>query len=460
MSATILFRRLVAGVVVFIASINTPAYAWEADVHYGLTKWLALKAGFSPSQAEDIAKGDVGVDSSHVTDPIMSSLLSCRSDDSGSNTVHDNHFASKMPAPGAPPARRVTPGEVWIKQNILPVPPGSNRIVLGQYLHTFQDSWSHQAEPDVPPTCNSMLAWAHAQVRGGWSCHIADLTYRWHDDVVAMAGATYEILRKRTAGRSPAWSTLLKSVEDFAARRSKWEKDDWFRSQWAREPWFAQDKYFRSLEFLQGLTVPDCREAGECKSYDFSIVGQYAKSIGESGRAADVPGDVFDLFGKLLTTMVGQSTGTTTELIDAAGAQGALANSLNIREPCAALTVTMAPLMLTVGMVRGDGARQPLALCELALEKRLNGQPLSCTEALDAIGKALNQPQRVGPSLAEVRSMSKGPDFDYFVERAPAEGTYIGTVRFRHVMNDVLRLRVRTINGQLRISTFAWVPRQ
>jgi hypothetical protein len=210
-----------------------------------------------------------------------------------------------MPAPGVPPARRVTPGEVWIKQNILPVPPGSNRIVLGQYLHTFQDSWSHQAEPDVPPTCNSMLAWAHAQVRGGWSCHI-----------------------------------------------------------------------------------------------------------------------------------------------------------LNIREPCAALTVTMAPLMLTVGMVRGDGARQPLALCELALEKRLNGQTLSCTEALDAIGNALNQPQRVGPSLAEVRSMSKGPDFDYFVERAPAEGTYIGTVRFRHVMNDVLRLRVRTINGQLRISTFAWVPRQ
>ncbi len=38
------------------------AEAWEADVHFGLTRWLAVQAGFSAPQADAIATGNQRVD--------------------------------------------------------------------------------------------------------------------------------------------------------------------------------------------------------------------------------------------------------------------------------------------------------------------------------------------------------------------------------------------------------------
>lgn len=35
------------GLLVPVSSVN----AWESDVHYGLTKWLAIHAGFTAQQA-------------------------------------------------------------------------------------------------------------------------------------------------------------------------------------------------------------------------------------------------------------------------------------------------------------------------------------------------------------------------------------------------------------------------
>jgi len=37
---------------VLLVSFISPAAAWEADVHYGLVKWLAFQAGFSLADAE------------------------------------------------------------------------------------------------------------------------------------------------------------------------------------------------------------------------------------------------------------------------------------------------------------------------------------------------------------------------------------------------------------------------
>ena len=36
--------------------------AWQEDMHYGLTKWLALKAGIAENQAELLAKGNQDID--------------------------------------------------------------------------------------------------------------------------------------------------------------------------------------------------------------------------------------------------------------------------------------------------------------------------------------------------------------------------------------------------------------
>ena len=43
------------GVIITLVAIR--AAAWEKDLHYGLTKWLAYEAGFSLDDAETVAKG-------------------------------------------------------------------------------------------------------------------------------------------------------------------------------------------------------------------------------------------------------------------------------------------------------------------------------------------------------------------------------------------------------------------
>jgi hypothetical protein len=46
---------LYSGIIFTLVAIR--AAAWEKDLHYGLTKWLAYQAGFSLDDAETIAKG-------------------------------------------------------------------------------------------------------------------------------------------------------------------------------------------------------------------------------------------------------------------------------------------------------------------------------------------------------------------------------------------------------------------
>ena len=65
-------------VVVALLLVGAPraALAWEHDVHYGLTKWLALKAGFSSVDAEIIAAEDRKVDESWLTGPMHMTVIS------------------------------------------------------------------------------------------------------------------------------------------------------------------------------------------------------------------------------------------------------------------------------------------------------------------------------------------------------------------------------------------------
>ena len=51
--------------------------AFEADVHYGLTDWLALQAGFDPLEAQTIATGDQRVDSGDMQFIDLVAMYSC-----------------------------------------------------------------------------------------------------------------------------------------------------------------------------------------------------------------------------------------------------------------------------------------------------------------------------------------------------------------------------------------------
>jgi hypothetical protein len=165
-SSTRFSRFLSNGILRVSASIATLALtlcasmscvAWESDVHYGITLWLALRAGFSEHWAREIARQDEGLD-----DGVLSAVYSvfhyaCIGKDEGmSRLVRDHHFPSTAPLPSPTKDRIVVPGKdaAWSQIRDRLAHPGSDlRFEIekfGMALHALQDSWSHQGEPQIP----------------------------------------------------------------------------------------------------------------------------------------------------------------------------------------------------------------------------------------------------------------------------------------------------------------------
>jgi len=89
---------LVAGIVLFSGG----AIGFEKDVHFGLTKWLALQAGFTGQQADALATGDQRVDSGDIQYLELVSAYACVGKDAESaGQVERHHY----PSAGRCPAR-------------------------------------------------------------------------------------------------------------------------------------------------------------------------------------------------------------------------------------------------------------------------------------------------------------------------------------------------------------------
>ncbi len=154
------------------------AYAWEDDVHYGLTKRLAIKAGISEADAEEIANADQKVDSSWFTGPMHITIAAAcvGSEALGSRTVHDNHFASQVDPPKDPAFRIVIPDKVWLRGTAITIPMPSTRsshTSLGADLHVFQDTWSHQG---FPPSLKPTMPARELTLRTAWTPASASAT--------------------------------------------------------------------------------------------------------------------------------------------------------------------------------------------------------------------------------------------------------------------------------------------
>ena len=438
------------------------AWAWEADVHDGLTKWLAIQAGYPEQQAEWIAQGNQELDDSWVTGAILGTILaSCFGDDAaGSVTVHDNHFPSRSDPPASPTKRTVVAGETW-QAGSLRQPPrldGSQAtfMALGRYLHTLQDSWSHQGDPDVPRFCKPELGWGHAVRRGGWSCHLADLTYRWHaTDVPRMARATYHVLstaQKKKSGKQ--WEMLRRKVEAFAGAQTKWKKDEWFKNE-----------KFSDRSFLQGISLPDCeRSAKSCTPYPYQKLLERWKQMTANRKhgVTEIPKEFTSLFEKFFSALIQQDIATVQYELDEALAEIALARALHVNGSCPQLYRTLFPFLLGEAFVEGRGAHHPLALCEMATQLHETGSNgISCTVAVDAAKKAIAGAATRGPGLKALADQSKPtPPFAYTVWPATASATYFAVVRFIHLPTDVLALRAEMVQGRPKITSFLWLPNE
>jgi hypothetical protein len=213
-------RRLTMIVLLIIQLTASCVVASEADVHYGLTYWLARKAGFDKKNAEIIASGDYGADKGKYNPApwVVGLHIILDGDVGAANGVRDLHFASYQILPAAPSQRIVEPGSPAARRAAIKStdPPSAGEPSafalekLGLSLHPLQDSWAHQGMPDIPfrpaRQVHPDLSFGHPADRGGWYSHNADITCL--DDhpkeVVAAAKASYEFMVKFLASHPAA----------------------------------------------------------------------------------------------------------------------------------------------------------------------------------------------------------------------------------------------------------------
>src|SRR6185503_15640586 len=89
-------------------------WAFESDVHFGMTQWLALKAGFNEREAATIATGS-------------------QRDDTGVKRAGGHHYPTSGAVPGDPEVRAVVAGsEVAMKAAaaMTKVPPEKTGFML------------------------------------------------------------------------------------------------------------------------------------------------------------------------------------------------------------------------------------------------------------------------------------------------------------------------------------------
>jgi hypothetical protein len=242
---------LVSLLLVSALVVAWPLYGWETDVHYALTRWLAVKAGFSEADAELIAAGDQELDDGNYSPApwAMGLHIIVTGDVSASKAVQRNHFPSFGDVPGSPAKRAVEPNSKAAREWALHEidskigPEGKSRQKalsdFGNSLHPLQDSWSHQGVPDIPfrPIWEARpnLSWGHPVERAGWSNHDADLTYCHVKDTVEAAQETYVLLleylrahRELQSRDSVSWVHLEPEVRAFAQANTKEAKYQWF----------------------------------------------------------------------------------------------------------------------------------------------------------------------------------------------------------------------------------------
>src|SRR6266566_767928 len=267
-------KRCSLTVVSFVLCVSSSLLAWEMDLHYGLTKWLAFYAGFSLGDAEIITRGTQDPDEGKLY-PAPSAVFAAaclgRSDEDRIRLVQTYHFPSYGSIPGLPSVRAVQAGlsdnaatdlvEKEI-QTVLPTQPRERTLEqLGVALHPLEDSWSHEGEPDIPWTCSKQLAYGHPEKRGGWRKHDADLTYLHQvPDTIETAHRTYVKLVAFLANhpklrdhQAVPWNKLEPQVAEFAKGGSKSEKRAWFQSQKD----VPLSSYVTHPNFLQSTNLPD-----------------------------------------------------------------------------------------------------------------------------------------------------------------------------------------------------------
>jgi len=429
------------------------ASAFEGDVHFGLTQWLALQAGFDEESARTIATGDQRVDSGDMQFIELVLMYACvRQEDLGSTLAGEHHYPTAGRVPGTPETRVVVAGGDAAKKAALaivkvPANQASYRLfLLGEALHILQDSWSHQGVPEVPRpadaffTCDSTRAWGHPAARGGWNSHKADLTIHWPADTKAMARATYDILTqypmlseaKRTARN---WDEILPLLDGFIAASTKSEKADWFHAHGIGD-----------VSFLEGISLRD-----GAKPFDLKWPGRKLPPMATAqSRQHEVDAGLLDFYNRFFAQWV-----ATDDFEALAVTFGPDFHSHNAKQPGAPMPISKAELVarLKIWRLRDHGRVAEIAHSSRTLTEHQRS-------ILDAIGKERNAYALYdAPSAAFFPLLPRGKDVSpllpFFVSTAVASDgkvpRAVAVTKFRHAPYDTVAVVAENIDGRWRV---------
>ena len=427
------------------------ASGFESDVHYGLTNWLALQAGFDELSAKTIAIGDQRVDSGDMQYLGLVLAYACvATDELRSKLAGQHHYPSAAATDGPPEKRAVSAGgDAAIKagQAAIKVPAGQaiyRLFILGEALHIVQDSWSHQGIPGIPQpaegvfTCDSTRAWGHPTSRGGWNSHKADLTVYWPADTVAMAKAVYDILTQypELSGtkRSPrSWNEIRPSLDGFIAASTKTDKKRWFISHGISD-----------VSFLEGISLRDGTQR-----FDLKWPGRKLPSLATpQSRQHAVDADLLDFFNRFFALWV-----STLDFEALASTFGPSFGSLKVKlGGGASPPVSKAELVtrLKVWRLRDHGRVQAIAHARQRLSEAQRSE-------VDAIGKERGAYATYDPASSAFfpqlprEGNDVSPLLPFYVKAVTADGTNlraVAVVKFRHIPYDTLGVIAERIDGR------------
>lgn len=256
--------RLVSIAMAAFVFIPVTSGAFEADVHFGLTQWLARQAGFSAQQSDAIAQGNQRADSGIMDSVALVLEYACLARSPGMAKIAQSyHFASVTAVPAPPEQRQIVANSDAARRKLDAVmiaaktKADSHLLKLGEALHLLQDSWVYQGVSDQPVfhapavQCDAALAWTIPKARGGWNNHKGDVASQWPDDTEAMAAATYQHLIAYPAladgpRTARAWPEVRKQLDGFLQAGTKAAQRRWFMAHG-----------IDNVAFLQGTSLPD-----------------------------------------------------------------------------------------------------------------------------------------------------------------------------------------------------------
>jgi hypothetical protein len=428
-----------------------PVKAFEADVHFGLTAWLARQAGFEAMQAQIIATGDQRVDSGDMPDIDLEALYACvNKDEISARRAGAHHYPASASVPGAPETRAVSPNSDAARKAALatldvdPSQAAFRLLQFGEALHLLQDSWAHQGTPGVPRLgdaafpCDDRLAWGHPEARGGPQSHRADLTLHWPEDTVAMARATYDLLMRYPAisgvQRNPrGWDEIRPELDAFITASSKTEKARWFAAHTLRD-----------VSFLEGISLPDGTEAF-VQRWPGRKLPPLTTEL--SQQHAVEPG-LLDFFNRFFARWLGTEdfASLAAEFSAAPGSNGGAASATMPRDELVS--------RLTLWRLHDHGR-----IAELALRR----ESLTADEraSIDGIARQIDALAHYAPlSSAYYPLLPYGDDVSpllpFFVTTASPDAgprQAIAIAKFRHAPYNIVGVIAQNIDAQWRVTS-------